>query len=1669
LTAAQSRVLGFEAPTQDWRTSNSVALGSSSIVSQGAAALSVVPNGYIELFSSTMRAPGGALSTATVDVRLSKTQTSGDVHLVMQSPSAGLSWSDFGVVSLVGRPANSYQTLSFTVPAAAKTVLNGNANDINFRLVFNVGGNSGTFLVDNLVVASTAPTVLPTTNTEFKVLTPRSSGIADMLISSTSRVTIDDRSTLAKVAKPSRVANLGTNTLEFGAGVKAYADVTSIGSLNFLRSGSSISGSLTTSGTINQQNNVTIGGPVKTNANVQSTETKWSVSWPNSGVNNVVSRPPDSPNFEVVPGEYDSIQAFSRSTITFRSGTYFINSLILEPQAHFRVDTSAGPVLIYVKNTLTLRVGLEYVAGPRGQVLFGYLGTQPALFEEALVASVVAPLSAIELRRPASLLPHEGSFFGKEVHVFSDATVLHLPLDWTFLCPQGDHDGDGINACNETCDNDPLKTEPKACGCGEPETDTDGDLVPDCIDECDNDPVNQHRGQCGCANEPGVAPAGKACTDGIANGTFTCNGAGTCGTPASAAPQSGCTVKTLGTHAYWFCPAATPAQAAQRCNSSPGGRLVQIDTYLENYFVSRFVNTSALTGATDRTTEGEWTWRYTATLDAKKFWTGGATGRPYHGLFARFPGGEPRNDDALDCGLIDSKGNWSIANCGTSVPYVCERPFGPSYNPGDGPTPHTPLGPDDAYVGWIDHNGGGDGSTIPLNICSAYTPGTSANHPEYGGVALQSDTVELYNCDRDCEGKTEAECRALGLCAGAANPPPVGATGRCSNTGNPSQKVGPIMSGPGCSLVNHDCSATSALHGMSLVCGEHTRCFEVRKRATGQWLAQQCADTCGPTATCDAASGLCVENTKGNVCDTLDGALCVGQCFNQLGCGVPLAIDDGGYTEADLPCEETRYCVDHANEYAGPMNGTALSQNEPINLAQLPDESTAPPPAYSNDFQTGCGGGSCNGCAAESAPSCARSARHPWCTMDAALPPQSSGTSAVRDTRAGGRGDTSVPANSPPNTAPNSPIQFDLDPGADLDFHIAPLPFGLARFDLNAAAAIRATAKFAIGPIRGDIEIVDLRGQLIASMCRVSTAESKMEILGKDFLPGLAGDLRFDTAVTQPLLTKSCEDAVNTYVDVVDRAKKAMRDAQELIKQYEDQKKTGHTFNNVNKAFCKAVADAGVRPKGMPGAGLADPCANESVEDTVNAFITYYQTQVGLIDGARQALADAVLNSSTLANTIGLGSRAAASSGFDFYASFGDFVKGEETTTLLSVNFFIGPVPCNLEVSSYMHYGIQGGLGLNLRPQTLIDGAGDFAKAGAIVMPYADSGVTLFVGVGFDAGPLSVKLGLAGSITLANVQLPATAAAGLAINPERISATDRPLPMDLADLGDGRILYPPQGLSRYNFQYAYSYGVDLTLSDILSGHIDGTLIVKFFWFKKRWSKQLLSFTGLPKIGPFHLISGGSPAPSQWPNEPVAEDTRSWTSGYDSVPFVMIAPVKPATTPVTADASFNTTRVSQLFYDSLCTCDLHGTECSRKADCCDAGDRCLADPSLGTGKTICSVCQAYAPPTYENLNGINQGCVKDDDCCPGSTCQAGITVRENCVLSCNIPSYLAAHVLQCNCPNPAYYDAHETECKKYYGDLGFEIHDPIIDSTCNTHIPTWKVCAAPPTGPGDPPQ
>ncbi|MCB0319287.1 MAG: hypothetical protein KDD60_00095 [Bdellovibrionales bacterium] len=64
--------------------------------------------------------------------------------------------------------------------------------------------------------------------------------------------------------------------------------------------------------------------------------------------------------------------------------------------------------------------------------------------------------------------------------------------------PDVDSDGDGKYDCQETCPFDPKKDKPGQCGCGKEDTDTDGDGTADCNDQCKDDPNKTIPGQCGC-------------------------------------------------------------------------------------------------------------------------------------------------------------------------------------------------------------------------------------------------------------------------------------------------------------------------------------------------------------------------------------------------------------------------------------------------------------------------------------------------------------------------------------------------------------------------------------------------------------------------------------------------------------------------------------------------------------------------------------------------------------------------------------------------------------------------------------------------------------------------------------------------------------------------------------------------------------------------------------------------------------------------------------------------------------------------------------------------------------------------------------------------------------------------------------------------------------------
>lgn len=436
LTSLQNRVLGFETPNQDWSATNGATVGSSSMATQGASSLSVVAQGYTEVASVPIAGIANPKPAAELKVQLPQTVSWGDARLIVQVPSAGQYWRDLGSVQLSGKSAGVWHTLKYTIPADVQSAMAAASGDLTFRLALNVPSGLGAFLIDDLVVDDETPSEEPPADASlvrFSLTYPGGAKPTQVFMSALDRLTLDDGVTAGVAGEAPFLASIGPSTSEFGARVKAYADVTSEGDVDFLRSDSSVFGDVTTEGAIVRQNNVTILGAAREGVVLDSSTLEWDVDWPTAPTQDI-SLPPDTVNTPIAPGSYDEIHIFSRATATFRAGNYYIESLVVEPEAHLKMDTSAGPIQFYVRDVLRLQVGLEFDSEEHEQVLFGYFGSQVALFGEALHAAVVAPNSPIELRRPNSGREHKGAFFGKEVHVFSDATVHFEPLDLAFLC-----------------------------------------------------------------------------------------------------------------------------------------------------------------------------------------------------------------------------------------------------------------------------------------------------------------------------------------------------------------------------------------------------------------------------------------------------------------------------------------------------------------------------------------------------------------------------------------------------------------------------------------------------------------------------------------------------------------------------------------------------------------------------------------------------------------------------------------------------------------------------------------------------------------------------------------------------------------------------------------------------------------------------------------------------------------------------------------------------------------------------------------------------------------------------------------------------------------------------------------------------------------------------------
>lgn len=187
-----------------------------------------------------------------------------------------------------------------------------------------------------------------------------------------------------------------------------------------------VHGFIRTSDTLETQNLTEIDGPIEEHASVILPELGFEVDWPSSTIGTI--EPGVGQTQTAAPGYYNKLHAYTNAKVFLSSGVYFLNEFFLEPDAELRLNTSGGPIVIWVKNAFTYRGKIFDSGGGFPRLFIGYLGTSLAAVERIFRGTLAAPNAKINI---ATILGdhYEGTFHGKDVEVFPDSVICHRPFE----------------------------------------------------------------------------------------------------------------------------------------------------------------------------------------------------------------------------------------------------------------------------------------------------------------------------------------------------------------------------------------------------------------------------------------------------------------------------------------------------------------------------------------------------------------------------------------------------------------------------------------------------------------------------------------------------------------------------------------------------------------------------------------------------------------------------------------------------------------------------------------------------------------------------------------------------------------------------------------------------------------------------------------------------------------------------------------------------------------------------------------------------------------------------------------------------------------------------------------------------------------------------------------
>jgi hypothetical protein len=246
-------------------------------------------------------------------------------------------------------------------------------------------------------------------------------------IVASSSVAIEDRGELRLPG--GGFATLGNTGNGLTSGVQAQTGSIITKGGVFLRDRAIVNGNILAGGAVTTQNLTTVTGTVTQNSTsviLPAGRDLSGVVFPASNAG-AVTLPPDGTR-SLAPGSYGMVTASSRAVLTLSAGTYYFQSLTLEPQSRLHLNQAGGPVKLYVKNSMIVRGQIASIAGAPDGFVLGFAGTGSVVLETPFPGgTVIAPSAGVVI---ASLGTNafRGQLFAKDIQVRPQAVVTCIPI-----------------------------------------------------------------------------------------------------------------------------------------------------------------------------------------------------------------------------------------------------------------------------------------------------------------------------------------------------------------------------------------------------------------------------------------------------------------------------------------------------------------------------------------------------------------------------------------------------------------------------------------------------------------------------------------------------------------------------------------------------------------------------------------------------------------------------------------------------------------------------------------------------------------------------------------------------------------------------------------------------------------------------------------------------------------------------------------------------------------------------------------------------------------------------------------------------------------------------------------------------------------------------------------